>query len=187
MEAPPYSPISGQSPPMPVIPQHAITSTPETPSTLHVCQFNTQLEQHVALQRDNVWCGFVLVSDNIDKSVNARHQTMESRNRSPHYFNSYAVLDRCDFSHLPDCESPADRSSYDMNCLLPSEDDFEAILLQFAVLVGRMLTTNIPGFEKYKLLCSRITHKYSTEMKRKSDVVSLARYVNMCYIYFLIL
>ena len=67
-----------------------------------------------------------------------------------------------------------DRSSYDVTRLLPSADDFEAILLHFEVLVGRMLTTYIPGFEKYKLLSSQIKHKYSTEMKRKSDVVSLA-------------
>lgn len=173
MEAPPYSPISGQSSPMLVTTQHTFTSTPILPLALQVCQINEQLESHVALQRTTPWYGFVLVGDNIDRSVNARHQTMESRNRSLHYFNSYAVLDRCDFSHLPEFQSPTDRSSYDMNCLLPSDDDFEAILLHFSVLVGRMLTTYIPGFEKYKLLSSPIKHKYSTEMKRKSDVVNL--------------
>ena len=66
-----------------------------------------------------------------------------------------------------------DRNSYDMNCLLPSEDDFEEVLLHFAVLVGRMFTTYIPGFGNYKLFSSQIKHKYSTEMGKKSDVVSL--------------
>ena len=180
MEAPPYSPISGQSPPMLVTPDHASTSTPKSAQILQVCQSNKQFKPDVPLQRATAWCGFVLVGDNIDKSVNARHQTMESRNRSLHYFNSYAVLDRCDFSHLPEIESPTVRSSYDMNNFLPSDDDFETILLHFAVLVGRMLTTYLPGFEKYELLSPQIKHKYSTEMKRRSEVVSLAC-VFMCY------
>ena len=136
-------------------------------------QFIEQFEPQEVLQQATVWSGYVLVGDNIDKTVNAHHQTMESRNRSLHYFNSYAVKDRCDFSHLPEFESPIERSSYDMKCLLPSDDDFEAILLHFAVVVGRMLTTYMPGFDKYISLSSQIKHKYSNEMKRKSDVVSL--------------
>ena len=175
MDAPPYSPISVPSPQVLSTPLHipAITSTP----TLQVSQqqsLNSQLDLDIELQRRSVWCGFVLVGDNIDKSVYAHHQTMESRNRSLHYFNSCAVLDRCDFSHLPDFQSPPDRNSYDVSHLLPSNEDLEAILLHFATLVGRMLTTHVPGFEKYISCTSQIKHKYCTEMERKSDVVSLA-------------
>ena len=152
MDAPPYSPISVPSPQVLSTPLHipAITSTP----TLQVSQqsLNSQLDSDIELQRRSVWCGFVLVGDNIDKSVYALHQTMESRNRSLHYFNSCAVLDRCDFSHLSDFQSPPDRNSYDVSHLLPFNEDLEAILLRFATLVGRMLTTHVPGFEKYYIL-----------------------------------
>lgn len=174
VEAPPYSPISAQSSPALVATEHVITSTPNSLSTsLPTMQNCEQLEPHEELPRETPWSGFVLVGDNIDKSVNARHQTMELRNRSLHYFNSYAVLDRCNFSHLPEFQPPIDRSAYDMKCLLPSDTDIEAILLHFSVLVGRMLTSYVPGFEKYKLFPFIIKHKYSSEMKKKSDVVSI--------------
>lgn len=146
-----------------------MTSTPKSLPTMQVCE---QLGLHEELPRAAPWCGFILVGDNIDKSVNAQHQTMESRNRSLHYFNTYAALDRCDFSHFPEFQEPVDRSTYDVNCLLPSNTDFEAILLHFSVLVGRMLTSYIPGFKKYGSLSFTIKHKYSSEMMKKSDVVS---------------
>ena len=148
------------------------------PCRCHSSSLNSQLDLDIELQRRSVWCGFVLVGDNIDKSVYARHQTMESRNRSLHYFNSCAVLDRCDFSHLSDFQSPPDRNSYDVSHLLPSNEDLEAILLHFATLVGRMLTIHVPGFEKYISWTSQIKHKYCTEMKRKSDVVNP---LHVCY------
>ena len=156
VEASPYTSISGQSPPMLVTPQHPITSSPKSPPTFQVCQFNMQLQPHMPLQRATIWCGFVIVGDNIDKSVNACHQTMECRNRSLHYFNSYAVKDRCG---LPEFASPIDRSSYNMNCLLPSNDDFEAILLHFAVLVGRMRGMSIVLLENYVFMYIKVLWK----------------------------
>ena len=47
------------------------------------------------------------------------------------------------------------------------------MIKNFSILVGRMLTTYVPGFETYKS-CSipHIKHKYSVEMSKKSDVVS---------------
>ena len=44
------------------------------------------------------WYGFKLIGDNIDKNVKPRHQTMEHRGSSLHYFNCYAVLDRVNLS-----------------------------------------------------------------------------------------
>ena len=115
---------------MPEATQHAITSTLQSSPASHVDQMNVQLHQDEALPTPTTWSGFVIVGDNIDKSVNACHQTMETRNRSLHYFNSYAVLDQWDFSHLPEFQLPVDRSSYDMNSPLLSDD----ILKQFYVI-----------------------------------------------------
>ena len=50
----------------------------------------------------SAWCGFTLVGDNIDKTVRRRHQLMDRTTQSLHYFNSYAVRDRVDFSSLDD-------------------------------------------------------------------------------------
>lgn len=47
--------------------------------------------------------GYKLVGDNIDMSVKARYvQVGVSRNRSLHYFHTFAVKNRVDLRHLPD-------------------------------------------------------------------------------------
>lgn len=38
------------------------------------------------------WRGFIIVGDNIDKTIKPRHETLQSRNRSLHYFNSYVIF-----------------------------------------------------------------------------------------------
>lgn len=119
------------------------------------------------------WKGFIIVGDNIDRTVHARHQTLESRNRSLHYFNSYAVLDRCNFSNLSEHHTIPDLVSNDITELLPSEKDLDTVLKNFAILTGRMLTVYLPGFESYKTYSiQHIEHKYSAEMNKRSDVVS---------------
>ena len=119
------------------------------------------------------WSGIVLDGDNIDKSVNARYQTLGILKQVSHYFNSYAVLDRCDFTHLPEFQPHVDRNSFDVTCLLQSNNNFVEMLCNLSILVGKMLTTFIPGFAKYKSISGHKKHKYSTEMESKSDVVGL--------------
>lgn len=163
--APPYSPISIPS----------ILNTPQqdlsNSSLLHSFNSQSVLPHSNAIISD--WKGFVVVGDNIDKTVHARHQTLESRNRSLHYFNSYAVLDRCNFSLLPEHHVIPDLKAYDVTKLLPSKRDLDTVLNAFAILVGRILTAYLPGFESYKTYSTtHIQHKYSTEMNTRSDVVS---------------
>ena len=38
---------------------------------------------------------FKVVGDNLDKSIRARHETMEHHSKSLHYFHMFAVKDRC--------------------------------------------------------------------------------------------
>ena len=83
------------------------------------------------------------------------------------------VFDRCDFSHLSDHHTLPDLPSYDITKPLPSQRDLDRLVEDFSVLVGRMLTTHVPGFSVYKC-CSiqHITHQYYAEMSKKSHVVS---------------
>ena len=188
--APPYSPVS-----VPSL-QNSPQQNTSTPIHTHTSQ-NSELSQHqqelsnlptqpqssVAECNAHQWKGFVVVGDNIDKTVRARHQTLNSRNRSLHYFNSYAVLDRRDLSHLSEHHTLPDLHTYDVTELLPSPTDFEKVLEDFAILVGRMLTMHVPGFESYKCYSiQHIQHRYYAEMRKKSDVVScipFSAYVNI--------
>ena len=100
--------------------------------------------------------------------------TKQSSTQSFHYFNSYAVLDRCDFSSFEDTiSSPVNLSDYDVEKLLPSSSDLEHLYQNFSTLVGRMLTEHVPGFAKYKHLAKdHIQHIYDKEMSKPSTVVS---------------
>ena len=53
----------------------------------------------------------VIVGDNLDKSVNPRHMTIEHQWKSLHYFDSYAVFNRIDFSDLASDKPIADIST----------------------------------------------------------------------------
>ena len=122
------------------------------------------------------WSGFKIVGDNIDKNVRPRHQTLQCRTQSLHYFNSYAVLDRCDFSGLDSLQESASASidllEFDVMKLLPSQRDIEQLNSNLAILVGRMLTKHMPSFQKYtSLVQDHIRHKYSDEMSKMSAVV----------------
>ena len=49
-----------------------------------------------------LWNGFRIIGDNIDKNVKPRFYRMESQVRSLHYYHSYALLDRIDLSAASD-------------------------------------------------------------------------------------
>ena len=45
-----------------------------------------------------VWDGFRIIGDNIDKNVKPRFYRIDSQVRSLHYYPSYGLCDRIDFS-----------------------------------------------------------------------------------------
>ena len=90
-----------------------------------------------AVSHDNPahpWYGFKLVGDNIDKNVRPRHQTLQRQTQSFHYFNSYAIKDRLDLFVMSDNPSAQDVEAIDVNTILPSAEDHEEILKNFAII-----------------------------------------------------
>ena len=71
------------------------------------------------------------------------------RNKSLHYFHSFAVANRVDFSCLSDVRpstcmnSPSKRAVQ----LLPSKEDDKEMRTNFVTLVSRALVENIPFFK----------------------------------------
>ena len=43
---------------------------------------------------------YIIVGDNLDKSIKPRHMTFDHQTQSIHYFHYYAVQDRINISHL---------------------------------------------------------------------------------------
>ena len=130
-------------------------------------------------------CTFKLCGDNIDKCVKRRYMHADKGNLSLHYFHSYAVLDRIDLRSLSD-DIPGCLPSPNVIALslLPSAADDTSLRKNFSVLVSRVLAKY---FRFFKFTFDdavewHIHHDFSTEMSKKSIVVSLC----CCYIITLI-
>ena len=100
------------------------------------------------------------------------------KTRSIHYFHSYAVADRIDFSSLPETTPPLPIVDVQQLAasLLPSSDDDVALRKNFATLVSHILFGNIDFFKLTfdGVVEAHIKHEFFEQMSRKSDVVSIA-------------
>lgn len=119
------------------------------------------------------WFGFKIVGDNLDKTVRPRHQTLVSQTRSLHYFHSYAVRDRIDFSMFSEVAPQVDLKATDFESFLPTASDSAKLKDNFGVLIARILVKYIPAYTTFSdIIPQHIPHQYSSEMSRKSEVVS---------------
>ena len=148
------------------IPPH--TSTPAAPVTPSTTQESTGQRD----KKSSTKHGVKIVGDNIDKNVRPRHQTMEKQTQSLHYFNCFACLDRVDLSGLSDNAPTVDVKSIDMDAVLPSREDVDQLLSNFAVIATRILVEHVPALAKFTgITTDHIKHKRYEEMSKKSKVV----------------
>ena len=125
-------------------PQHSISSpaspinpspttvTVSTPTTTTSSPPNTTI---AASSTSSSWKGFKLVGDNVDKNVHASYQRIGRSTQSLHYFHSYAVLDRVDFSGLSD--EPPPPSIVDPLSFLPTDSDISVVERDMCILISR--------------------------------------------------
>lgn len=115
----------------------------------------------------------MIVGDNVDKNIKRRHETMDKKTLSLHCFNSYAALDRCNFSDLSDVPPQIDPTTQDKSLFIPTDTDFEELVDNFATVSARILHQNIPALAEVPGLCvDHIPHPKQKEMSTRSTVVS---------------
>ena len=118
------------------------------------------------------WHGFKIVGDNIDKNVKPRHQTLERHTHSLHYFNSYAVQDRLNLHHFSNKPPQVNLQMLETSAILPSQEDVDALLHNFAILAGRIIHKYIPSLSEIPhLVTDHIRHPHYQAMSSKSKVV----------------
>ena len=118
---------------------------------------------------------FKLVIDNLDIFVRPRTETSQRHADSLHFVHMYAVRDRINISNFSDVSQIPDVSSLNVNDVLPSNQDLEALKDNITVLVCRTARKHLTFFRKHidsKAVPQHIIHKYTTEMSLKSEVVS---------------
>ena len=118
--------------------------------------------------------GYKIVFDNIDKNVNPRYMRSDYQTRSLHYVQSFAVKDRIAFSNLSGEIRTEVNILFDV---IPGEEDYKALKQDFTILLSRLLVEHLPFFNSdYKgLVPSHIPHKFSNEMSKESEIVSVIR------------
>lgn len=100
----------------------------------------------------------------------------DHRNKSIHYFHSYAVQSRVDFSFLPNVHPDTClHHPYEIaRSLLPSTEDDRTLRLNFVTHISRILCSHMPFFKLSfdGMVEWHIKHKYYKQMSSKSVVVS---------------
>ena len=124
---------------------------------------SSQLESH---DHTTAVTLYKLCGDNIDKTVHQRYMRSDSHGtRSLHYFHSYAIADRINFSNLSQETQPSRslNSHTQALLLLPSLEDEEALKKNFKILISRILYDNIPFFRtrSFGSTSSTIIHRLS--------------------------
>ena len=96
---------------------------------------------------------------------------IDNRTKSLHYYNTYAVKDRIDISHLPETHIITPKLTLDD--ILPTNEEYSSLKTNFGILVSRMLCQNFKYFKTIfsDILTRHITHKYSKEMSTISEIV----------------
>ena len=116
---------------------------------------------------------FILIGDNIDKTVRPRHMSMAHQSQSLHYFQFYAALDRIDFRSLVNDTPIGDVSALPLSTFLPSLADSAALKENYAILIAREIVKKLPYFKVFEdCVPDHIQHEYSANMCMKSSIVS---------------
>ena len=115
----------------------------------------------------------------IDKTVKPRDQRLDAQTQSLYYIQVYAVKDHVDYSSLSHSPPPSGKPVYD---LIPSTAVYEELKKNFKIIVSRILVKHVAFFsEDFKgLIEPHIPHQHSSEMAKKSEIVS---YTTLLYIF----
>jgi L1 cell adhesion molecule like protein len=149
--------------------ESAITSTGETTSDPASEQLNSDAESPSSLVST-----YVVVSDNIDKTINPRHMTIDRQRQSLHYMHMYAALDRVSCATFESSSRLGDVMCLTTCAFLPTVEDSKQLYANYATLLARLVVEKMPYFSIFKdCVVSHIPHRYTEEMQQKSSVVPL--------------
>ena len=144
-----------------------------TNQVLEVQAATSDVEKQINQLEEKRPSSFNIVLDNLDLKVLAADMTSDNQNKDYHWCNHNAHLDRVTPLHLENDVPTANLQELPNSAILPSLDDQNSLLSDFVVLVGRVIVENLPAFSIFKdVVPLHIKHKYSAELKKKTETVS---------------
>ena len=125
---------------------------------------------------ESKYTSYKIVGDNIDKKVKPRHLRVDRQAQMLNSFHMYGVKARITPPESLRTDNPPSYGEFlclSLEDILPTPPDKSQMLEDYCVLFARILCSQIPFFEKFSSCVPKhISHKYSSEMSQKSEVVS---------------
>ena len=116
---------------------------------------------------------YVIVADNIDKTINPRYMTIDHQRQSLHYMHMYATLDRVSCAHLISNARIGSVMDLSASAFLPSTEDSAMLCANYATLLARVVIKKLPYFAIFSdCVVPHIPHQHTNQMSQKSTVVS---------------
>lgn len=116
------------------------------------------------------------MADNVDLEITSRIQSKEKSNRSLHWNHQFVLLDKVCPPHKIGEQKCAKKMQF--IDVMPDMQVQENLIGRMAILVSRVVTNYLKAFQPLKnVVVHHIPHKYSEEMAKKSNSVSLHFYI----------
>ena len=132
----------------------------------------TQAKRDVKQAKLDMETGFAIAFDNIDGRCERKHMTKDNQNLDFHWVNHKIIINRVSGNGLD--TSIRDIRGVSNIQFLPTVQDQKHQRHNYIVLVSRIIVEHLECFSFLKDVCIfHIPHKYSKEMARKSETVSL--------------
>ena len=102
-------------------------------------------------------------------------QSFDRPNKDHHWFQLFAVRDRvCAKDQSNALPSELTIKNLPLEKILPSTEEHQIMNTEIEVIISRVLINHLTYFASFKhLVPEHIPHQYSSEMKKKSEIVRL--------------
>ena len=153
-------------------------------------------EQELKSQRGQHPPAYCVVIDNFDLRVEAADMTSDSQTKDIHWCNHSVILDRVSALDSADDRPIAEILDVPNATFIPNVSDHCNLIKDYTVLISRVFVEHFANFQHMfkDVVSSHIQHKYSSEMKKKSqkenmgiilknenkgeDMIDIARYLH---------
>lgn len=147
-------------------------SSPEHTCSPQCVEDTKQAKRDVRQAKLDMSTGFAIAFDNIDGRRERKHMTKDNQNLDFHWVKNKIIMNRVSGNGLD--TSTRDIGGVSNIQFLPTVQDQKHQRHNYIVLVSRIIVEHLECFSFLKDVCIfHIPHKYSKEMAKKSETVSL--------------
>ena len=151
---------------------HICLGAQDAPSSESDSFVSSSISESSLSPSTSVPCTYVIVGDNLDKTISSRYMRSDHQRQSIHYCHMYAALDHVSALDLSADHPVGDISTTPLTEFLPSPADCKVLCENYAVLLRRVVVKKLTFFRVFEdCIVSHITHEHSDVMKQKSVIV----------------